>query len=60
MAKIHSITYIDGAILCIYHDRIWQFQFLCSDGDLYQHEECFYSADAAERAARKWTSVVFG
>jgi hypothetical protein len=51
---------MDGAILCIYHDRIWRFQFLCWDGDLYQHQEGFYSADAAEKAAIKWISAVFG
>lgn len=60
MTKIHSLIYIDGAILCIYHDRIWRFEFLCSDGDLYQHEEWFYSADAAQKAARNWVSAVFG
>jgi hypothetical protein len=62
MTKIQSLTYIDSAILCIYHDRIWRFEVLCSDGELHQQqqEEGFYSANAAEKAGREWILAVFG
>jgi hypothetical protein len=60
MIKIHSLVYIDGAVLCVYHDRIWRFEVLSSDGDLYKNDEAFYSSKGAEKAARGWVSAVFG
>lgn len=62
MTRIHSLIYIDGAILCVCHNRIWRFEVFCADGDLYQQEEGlgFYTPNAAEKTGREWILAVFG
>lgn len=54
--KIEKIIGIDGLTLLIYYTtaRCWQFAVIGEDAKLWQQNQIFYTADAAQKAGRLW------
>ena len=61
--RIHVLTNIDGLMLAVTYTPglAYQFQVICPlpDDDIYQDENIYYTADAAEQAGRAWIQRVF-
>ncbi|HEY9633740.1 MAG TPA: hypothetical protein V6D14_10060 [Coleofasciculaceae cyanobacterium] len=55
--KIHLLTLTPMGILIVYHDHLWQFRVLSSDGAIYGHTSQYYTSEAAESAGRHWVEA---
>ncbi|HEY9635214.1 MAG TPA: hypothetical protein V6D14_17565 [Coleofasciculaceae cyanobacterium] len=55
--KIHLLTITRMGILIVYHNRLWQFRVLSSDGAIYGHTSRYYTSEAAEKAGREWVGA---
>jgi len=54
--RIKKIIGLDGLTLIVYYTdgKCWQFAIIKKDGQLYQPQGIFYTADGAENEGRKW------
>jgi hypothetical protein len=52
--KIHTLTITPMGILVVFHNNLWQFRVISSDGLVYGHSSNYYTAEAAEKVGRQW------
>jgi hypothetical protein len=59
--RIKKIIGIDGLTLLIYYTKAhcWQFAVIGEDAFLWQPNQIFYTADAAQLAGRLWIGYNF-
>ena len=55
--KIHLLTITPMGILIVYRDRLWQFRVIANYGSVYGLNKDYYTAEAAENAAREWVGT---
>ncbi len=55
-AKIHLVAGASIGTLIVYYTSgdCWQWRIATPGGEVFGHSSLYYTADAAERAGRKW------
>jgi hypothetical protein len=57
--KIHCLVASRNYLMVVFHtdEKCWQFRIATSDGSVLGEQKLYYTAEAAEAAARRWFKV---
>lgn len=55
---VHLVIGIENLTLLVYYTEAmeWQFRIISSGGEVFGERKLYYTAEAAEKAAREWLS----
>ncbi|MGB6299535.1 MAG: hypothetical protein WBF90_25625 [Rivularia sp. (in: cyanobacteria)] len=55
---VHLVVGFESLTLLVFHTEVmeWQFRIISSGGEVFGERKLYYTAEAAEKAAREWLS----